>query len=170
MKKNKLIIVNIALSILLILSVSTNIYLLSKNNTDKKENTTIKENDNNTNIVGVYYTNNYQNKGIENSITLKEDSTCIYFNNDRVNCTYKASNKEVVITLISYQIQTLDGLTYSIGDYKELKECNNEIDKLHSIEDTPSKLKCTKHTYKHTLTITNKGALLDNKTLLTKLD
>lgn len=170
MKKNKLIIVNIVLSILLILSLSTNIYFLSKSNTNNKESTTIKESNNNTNIVGVYYTNNYQNKGIENSITLKKDNTCIYFNNDRVNCTYKESDKEVTITLISYQIQTLEGLTYSRGDYKELKECNNEIDKLHSIEDTPSKLKCTKFSDNHTLTITSKGALLDNKTLLTKLD
>lgn len=162
--KSKLII--ILLSVLLIASITTNIILLTKQNTNNSDTAS----DDTNSVVGIYHTNNYDNKGIESNLILKEDNTCTYFNNDDSSCTYTASNNGADIVVFNYNVADNRGVNYSYNFYPTLDACNVVLERLTSGDTNKGvDLSCVKHTYKHTLTSTNNGYLLDNDLLLTKI-
>lgn len=166
--KSKLII--IMLSVLLIISIITNIVLYTKLN-NKADNTS--SDATNNKIVGIYHTNNYTDKyGVKNkqgAITLNKDNTCIYFDDTMNSCTYTASDNNVSITLTNYNVVRGDGVSYSIHYYPTMQECDVELKKI-SDDNKDTELLCKKYTYNHTLTITKNGALLDNNILLDKVN
>lgn len=163
--KSKLIV--IVLSVLLIASITTNIILIIKLNTNKTDTTS---DDTNSNIVGIYHTNNYDNKGIESNLILNDDNTCTYFNNDDSSCTYTASNNGADIVVFNYNVADNRGVNYSYNFYPTLDKCNEVLQRLTSGDYNKGvDLSCTKHTYNHKLISTNNGYLLDNDLLLTKI-
>lgn len=157
--KSKLII--IVLSILLIISIITNIILFTKLDKSSSDAT-------NNKLVGIYHTNNYNNKGIESNLILSSDKTCTYFDDKSSSCTYTASDDNISITLTNYNVADNRGLNYSFNFYPTLQECDVELKRL-SDANKGTELLCKKSTYKHTLTATNNGYLLDNDLLLTKI-
>jgi hypothetical protein len=127
--KSKLLV--IVLSVLLIASITTNIILLTKLNTNKTDNNvsdTTTETDTTSDLIGVYYNAN------NGTIEIKSDNKCMYKNDYNKDCTYSIKDNKITFTYYTDVEKDTDNKCYN--HYSNGDKVETSCKETHNIKGT----------------------------------